>query len=447
MADVNQPPPDGGQDIAATARACRTAAWRLLPVLGACYLAAYLDRVNVGFAKLQMATQIHLSDVAYGFGAGVFFIGYFLFEVPSNLVLHRIGARLWLSRIMITWAVVSGAMAALGPLHGWLGPTGTPYAFYALRFLLGVAEAGFFPGVLLYLTYWFPPSRQSFALALFLIGQPTAFILGAPLSGLILDSLDGVAGLAGWQWMCLLEAAPAALLGLWLPFRLENRLEDARWLTATERTLLAQAIRREAPPDRTVSLRALVRSPLAWLLALAYFFLVLGAYGLNFWLPSIVKAAGVKGALSIGLATAAPYVVCVVLMLRLAARTPAPQAARIRCAWMCALGGAGLSLSGLASSAPLMMLGVTIGVTGYMTATALFWCVPSQALAGRAVAAGLAAINALGNIGGFVGPYLMGALSAGFGGPKAGLLALAAAMICSGIVLAVAGPLARDRRA
>jgi MFS family permease len=424
----------------------RKATWRLLPFLGACYLAAYLDRVNVGFAKLQMASQLGLSDAAYGLGAGVFFLGYFLFEVPSNLILHRIGARVWLARIMITWAVISATMAVLGPLHRTWGPQGAEYGFYGLRFLLGLAEAGFFPGVLLYLTYWFPPSRRSFAMALFIMAQPVAFVFGAPLSGLILDRLDGVGGLAGWQWMYLAEAAPALALGLWLPFRLDDRIPAAKWLSADEKALLSQAIQDEAVPDRPVELRELARSSLAWRFALAYFLLTIGAYGLNFWLPSIVNAAGVKGNLAIGLVTAAPYLVAVVVMLSLCARTPAPQVARVRSAMMCVVGGLGLAMSAaFTGQVLLMMTGLALGVSGVLTATALFWSVPSAALDGRAVAAGLAAINALGNLGGFVGPYLMGLLKTRFGDSNPGLYVLAAALAGAGAVLATTRPASSSR--
>ncbi|MEO6377005.1 MAG: MFS transporter, partial [Caulobacteraceae bacterium] len=407
------PPPE----TAALAMAVyKKVATRLMPFLGLCYVVAYMDRVNVGFAKLQMATQLHLSDTAYGLGAGIFFLGYFLFEVPSNLILHRVGAKIWLARIMITWGLISGAMAALGPLSASLGPSGSEYAFYGLRFLLGLAEAGFFPGVLLYLTYWFPASRQSFALALFILAQPIAFVLGAPLSGLIMERFQGVGGLAGWQWMYLLEAAPAVALGVWLPFRLDNRIADAKWLTAAERTLLQEGLEREAPAKRTVDLSTLAANKLIWLFAGAYFLLVIGAYGLNFWLPSIIKAAGVQGYLSIGLLTALPYAVSVLVMLSISVRTPEPETARRRAAAMAIVGGFGLLFSAMFSGVvPAMMVGITIGVTGYLSATALFWCVPGKQLAGPAAAAGLAAINAIGNLGGFVGPYVVGALTERFG--------------------------------
>jgi len=265
-------------------------------------------------------------------------------------------------------------------------------------------------------------------------------VFGAPLSGLILDQANGVSGLAGWQWMYLIEAIPSVLLGFWLALRLDDRPAKARWLTPGEKDLLAQAIAEEAPAGRTADFRKLVRSPLLWLFAGAYFLLVIGAYGLNFWLPSIVKTAGVRGNLAVGLLTAVPYLVSVVVMVALGALTTEAKAARLRAALMCAIGGFGLAWSATFSgNVPLMLAGVTLAATGHLSATALFWRLPAQTLDGAAVAAGLAAINAVGNLGGFVGPYLMGALVERFGTPSAGLFVLAVAMVSAGVLLTIAG--------
>ena len=417
----------------------RKVSLRLLPLLGACYLAAYVDRVNVGFAKLQMTRELGLSNLAYGLGAGIFFIGYFLFEVPSNLVLHRIGAKVWFARIMISWAALSAATAALGAIHAMFGPVATGYAFVAVRFLLGAAEAGFFPGVLLYLTYWFPPSRRSLALGQFILAQPVAFVLGAPLSGLILQTGGAGAGLQAWQWMFVLEAAPAALLGLLLLGRLDNSVAQARWLTERERGLLARALAEEKPASTALDLRSLAREGAVWRLAGAYFLLVLGAYGLNFWLPSIVRAIAGWRELTVGLLTAAPYAVGAVVMLAVARGALDARHARRRSALLCVLAGAGLATSAsFGGQAWLTMGGLTLGVTGYLAANALFWRLPGEIVDGRALAAGLAAVNALGNLGGFVGPYLMGALARG-SDLKAGLFVLAAAMVAAGLVLAASG--------
>ena len=211
--------------------------WRLLPFLGLCYLIAYLDRVNVGFAKLHMLADLSMSEAAYGFGAGIFFIGYFLFEVPSNLALHRVGARLWIARIMVTWGFISGAMAFTEPMARATGLS-VETVFYGLRFLLGAAEAGFFPGVLLYLNYWYPSHRQSRTIALLLMAQPFSFVFGAPLSGAIMDGFAGMQGLHDWQWMFLIEAAPAVLLGIVVLLYLDNGIDEARWLSAADKQLL-----------------------------------------------------------------------------------------------------------------------------------------------------------------------------------------------------------------
>jgi len=409
---------------------------RLLPFLGLCYLAAYLDRVNVGFAKLQMTHELGLSDAAYGFGAGVFFIGYFLFEVPSNLILHRVGAKIWLARIMISWAAISAASALLAPIHGWFGAGAATYTFYALRFLLGAAEAGFFPGVLLYLTYWFPASRRSLAIGRFIIAQPVAFILGAPISGLILDAFGGVGGFAGWQWMYLLEALPAALLGILLYRRLDNGVADARWLAPRERLLLVHALVDGGEAPVKTDLATLARDRSIWQLAFAYFLLVLGAYGINFWLPSIIRLAGVSSDLAIGLLTAFPYAFGVAVMLFVARRTQDVRSARTRSAAMCALAGVGLAISAYTSGhLVLMMAGMSLGIAGYLTGNTLFWRLPSEAIGGRALAGGLAAVNALGNLGGFAGPYVMGLLIGRATEPTNGLLALAASLLAAGAVL------------
>lgn len=422
---------------AATEALFRKVSLRLLPLLGLCYLAAYVDRVNVGFAKLQMAQDLGLSDLAYGLGAGIFFIGYFLFEVPSNLILHRVGARMWLARIMVTWAMISASSALLPAIQGWSGAGTSTYAFYAIRFLLGAAEAGFFPGVLLYLTCWFPASRRAHAIGLFIVAQPIAFVLGAPLSGLILETCRGLAGLAAWQWMYLLEALPAILLGFVLLLRLDDRVEQARWLSGSERAHLIRELEKDRPEAVRADLASLARDGGIWRLAFAYFLLVLGAYGINFWLPSIVKMAGVTSDLTVGLLTACPYAAGVAVMLSVTRRSRTLGQARTGSAIMCGLAGIGLAISACSgSNLPLMMIGMGLGVAGYLTGNALFWRLPSEAIAGRALAAGLAAVNALGNLGGFVGPYVMGMLVGRSSNPAMGLVALAASLIAAGGVLA-----------
>src|SRR5258706_8148371 len=279
--------------------------WRLLPFLFVCYLCAYLDRINVSFAKLQMLQDLGMSDAVYGLGAGIFFVGYLLFEVPSNLILLRVGARRWIARIMVTWGLISTAMMFVT----------TPTSFYVMRFLLGVAEAGFIPAIRLYLTYWFPASRRSRVTALFLTGIPMSGVIGGPLSGWILHSLSGHNGLAGWQWLFLLEGIPTALFGVVAFFFLDDKVADAKWLTPAQKTMIEAGLRVEKSENKLHSLKDGLISPRILLLSCIYFFFTMGLYGVSFWLPSLVKASGVSNPLDIGLLSAVPYAAATLSMI------------------------------------------------------------------------------------------------------------------------------------
>jgi MFS family permease len=410
---------------------------RLLPFLGACYLIAYLDRVNVGFAKLHMAADLGLSEAAYGFGAGVFFIGYFLFEVPSNLALHRVGARVWIARIMVTWGIVSGAMAFTGTfaqLTGW----GADTVFYGLRFLLGVAEAGFFPGVLLYLNYWYPSHRQSRAVAWLLAAQPLSFVLGAPISGAIMQGVGGAYGLYDWQWLFLLEAAPAVVLGVGVLFYLTNGIDDSAWLAADEKRLLKNHLTLEAETKRDYSLRLLWSVKPLWVFTAIYLLIVMGVYGINFWLPSIIQQTGVRSLLSIGWITALSYAASAVLAVLVARHAEHRNEKRWHAAASAALGGASLALSAVfADSTALTVALVTLASAGGLISMALFWSFPGSLLVGAGVAAGLAAINSVGNLGGFFGPYLLGGLTDWLGSTAAGIAILGGCMAVAGGLIAV----------
>jgi len=270
--------------------------WRLIPFLFLCYVFAYLDRVNVGFAKLQMLTDLKFSETIYGLGAGIFFIGYFIFEVPSNIALHRFGARKWIARIMLSWGVLSGAMIFVK----------TPTAFYALRFLLGVAEAGFFPGIILYLTYWYPSSRRGKITAMFMTGIPIAGVIGGPLSGWILNSFSGVHGMAGWRWLFLLEALPSIFGGIAVLLYLDDRISAAKWLTDEEKSLLETGLAKEAGHIEVHSASGAFTNKRVWVLCLCYFGIIMGLYGISFWLPTLIKASGVSDAFNVGLLTMIP---------------------------------------------------------------------------------------------------------------------------------------------
>jgi D-galactonate transporter len=373
---------------------------RLVPFLFFCYLAAYLDRVNVGFAKLQMLKDLGFSETIYGFGAGIFFLGYVIFEVPSNIILHRVGARLWIARIMLTWCIISGAMAFVR----------SPITFYILRFLLGVAEAGFIPGVLLYLTYWYPARRRGRITAIFLAAIPMASIFGGPLSGWILHSLSGTHGYNGWQWLFLIETIPSGLMGLLVLAYLDDRVAAAKWLDEEEKRVIADNVAREEKDKEDLShLSAAFRTPRVWLLGLIYFALASGIYINSFWLPTIIKQTGVANPLSIGLLTAIPYIVAIVAMISVTSHADRMRERR----WHTLLPGLvtalGLTIAGLSlGNTVLAMVGMILATAGASSAQAAFWSLPGNFLGGAAAAAGIALVNSLGNISGFVSTFLVG---------------------------------------
>jgi len=403
--------------------------WRLLPFLLAAYVVAYLDRVNVGFAKLQMMTDLHFSDAVYGFGAGIFFIGYFLFEVPSNIILHRVGARVWIARIMLTWAVVSASTAFVT----------TPFMFYALRFLLGVAEAGFFPGIVLYLTYWYPAQRRGAVMALLLTAVPLTGVIGSPLSGSILQSMNGWHGLAGWQWLYLVEAAPSVVAGIVTLLLLDRGIDSAKWLTADEKALLLRNVEAEAQGKHNHTLAEVFRSALLWRMSAIYFSLVMGLYGISFWLPTIIRATGVSQPLDIGLLTAIPYLAGVLCMIPLSRRSDRLLERRWHVAIPAIVGGFGLLMSTTVThDTTLSLVAMTVATAGIMSTLPLFWSLPTAVLSGTAAAAGLAMINSVGNLAGFASPYLVGVIADTTHDTRLGMALLAGSMfIGAGLTLSL----------
>jgi D-galactonate transporter len=398
----------------------RKVAWRLMPLLLICYVVAYLDRVNVGFAKLQMMEALGFSDVVYGLGAGIFFIGYFLFEVPSNIILHRVGARVWIGRIMITWGLLSAGMMFVT----------TPTSFYVLRFLLGVAEAGFFPGIILYLTYWYPAQRRGRITAMFMTGIALSGVIGGPLSGAIMKHTDGWHGWSGWQWMFLLEGLPAVLLGVVVIVMLNDKIADARWLTEEERALLSRNIASEQAQKEEESVLSVMGSGRVWLMAAIYFSFVMGLYGVSFWMPTIIKGMGYNDPLDIGLISAIPYGVSVIAMLVVAKSADRSGERRWHVAIPGLLGAVGLALSVVFAHNPaLAIAALTLGLAGIMTTLPLFWSLPTSFLAGAGAAAGIALINSLGNLSGFVSPYAIGWLKEATGSTDTGVYLLACAMV------------------
>ncbi|MBO9536521.1 MFS transporter [Herbaspirillum sp.] len=374
--------------------------WRIMPFLMLCYVIAYLDRVNVGFAKLQMSADLGFSETVFGLGAGLFFIGYFLFEVPSNILMHKVGARIWIARIMITWGILSAVFMFVQ----------NATQFYILRFLLGLAEAGFYPGIILYLTYWFPSHRRAKVIAVFMSGIPVAGILGNPLSGWIMDAFHQNGGLEGWQWMFLIEAIPAVLIGLVTLLYLDNDVKSAKWLSDDEKKMLQADIDGDQKGKESGhGFGAIVKDGRVWLMCLIYFAFVMGQYGLTLWMPTLVKATGVVGNLQIGLLSAIPFG-CAIVAMNLIGRSADRMRERrwhlVVPAMMGCVGFIGAAM--FADNTAISIAALSLAAAGVLTCAPLFWSLPTSFLSGAAAAVGIAAINSVGNLAGFVSPYLIG---------------------------------------
>ncbi|BCZ81353.1 permease [Paraburkholderia terrae] len=400
-------------------------AWRLIPFLFFCYLCAYLDRINVSFAKLQMLQDLGMSDAVYGLGAGIFFVGYLMFEVPSNLILLKVGARRWIARIMVTWGVISAAMMFVS----------TPTQFYVVRFLLGVAEAGFFPAILLYLTYWFPAGRRSKVTALFMTGIPMSGVIGGPLSGWIMHSMSGAHGIAGWQWLFFLEGIPTVIVGIVAFFYLDDKVSDARWLRDDEKALIEADLQAESGHHKLHSLRDGLASPRVLLLSAIYFFFTMGLYGVSFWLPSLVKASGVSGTLNIGLLSAVPYAAAAVTMVLVGRSSDRYGERRWHLAVPGVVGAIALCASVVyAHQTVLAMIALTVGTMGVITTISQFWTVPPAVLQGTAAAGGIALANSVGSISGVVSPYVIGFLQTSTGSTGSGVVGIAVSMVLGSLL-------------
>jgi ACS family tartrate transporter-like MFS transporter len=400
---------------------------RLIPFLATMYFIAYLDRVNVGFAALQMNAAVGLSTEVFGLGAGIFFLGYFLFEIPSNFALARVGARLWIARIAIVWGLVSMSMIFVAG----------PRSFYVIRFLLGAAEAGFFPGIVLYFTYWFPGPERARAVAQFSTASMASGIVGAPLSGALL-SMHGVGRLEGWQWLFLVEGVPAVVLGLAAAWYLADGPERAPWLPDDERRWLVDAIARDrAQTSRpaAATARAGLLDPAVWRLAISLFLIVSSGYGFSFFLPQIVKAFSEASDLAVGAWTAVPFLVAAIGMVAVAAhsdRTGERRGHAAACAWVAAVG---LMAASIATAPSARFLALSVAAVGLYSFTPPFWSLPTAFLRGDGATAGIALINATGNLGGFLGPYIMGLMKQTTGDYLVGLRLLATAAVVSGVLV------------
>jgi D-galactonate transporter len=403
---------------------------RIVPFVALCYFLCYLDRVNVGFAALQMNNDLGFTATMFGWGAGIFFFGYFFFEVPSNLALERFGARLWIARIMVTWGLLSAAMALI-----W-----DEWSFLVVRFLLGAAEAGFFPGIILFLTYWFPSAYRARMVGRFMAAIPISAVIGSPLSGLILG-MDGIWGLRGWQWLFIFEGLPTVLLGLVVMFYLTDGPEKAHWLEDDERRWLIDRLRRERVVREAHGKHTLweaLKHPRVLVLSLAYFGTAAAGYGLGFWLPTIVKEFGVSD-LQTGFITAIPYAVGIAAVVIWPLLSDRMQERKWNTALAFLVAAAGLALSTLFPDPVQKMTMLCIAAVGMYAIAPLFWTLPTAFLSGTAAAGGIALINSIGNLAGFLAPYVMGSLKDATGGFGAGLLVVAFFPFLSSILVLILG--------
>lgn len=402
------------------------AAWRLIPFMILLYVVSFLDRVNVSFAALEMNRDLGFTPEIYGFGAGIFFFGYFLFEVPSNVIMERVGARIWMCRIMLTWGIVSMATAFVR----------TPFEFYSARFLLGLAEAGFFPGMMLYLTYWFPTPLRARFIALFLAGVPLASVVGSPISGWLLG-FENVANLHGWQWLFLIEGAPACVLAFVILFVLPDKPVKASWLNADEKREIETRIAAEPAPDHHAFLPMLT-DPRVWLLALPDFGIVISLYGLGLWLPQIVKAMGYTN-LETGFIVAAPYLASMIGMVAVGISSDKSGERIFHVAVPALVAAAGMAAAAILGQSVAAIFAMTVAMVGVYAALSVFWTLPPSFLGGTAAAGGIALINSISNLGGYFGPMLMGWLKQTTGTYSAGMLVLAGGLVAAAALVTVIG--------
>jgi MFS transporter, ACS family, tartrate transporter len=415
-------------------RVLRKITLRIVPFVMLLYFIAFIDRVNIGFAALTMNKELGFSPTVFGFGAGIFFLGYFLFEVPSNLVLDKVGARIWIARVMITWGLISGAMAFV---QG-------PNSFYTLRFLLGAAEAGFFPGIILYLSYWFPARQRAAVTAIFMAAAPLSTVLGSPVSGALLE-MHGVLGFSGWQWMFIVEAVPAVILGVVVLFYMTDRPEKAKWLRDDERRWLVNTMNAEAANKAGTASHS-VWHGLADLrviaLSLVYFGTSAGLYTLGIWAPQIIKEFGLSS-LQVGFLNALPGIVAVVAMVLWARHSDRTGERTWHVVGACVLASLGLMFAGFAGTVLAVLLALTLVNIGISSAKPPLWSMPTMFLSGSAAAAGIATINSIGNLGGFAGPAMIGWIKDLTGSFQGGLYFVAGLLVLSAVLTLI---LARSQR-
>jgi len=417
-------------------------AWRLLPFLFVLYIIAFLDRVNVGFAKLQMAADIGLSDLAFGFGAGVFFIGYCLCEIPSNMMLQKVGARFWITRIMVMWGLLSVSMLFVQ----------TPNQFYVLRFLLGMAEAGFYPGVVLYMTYWFPSYARSQGMAWFNLGIAMAGVIGSPLSGWIMQTFAGVGGMAGWQWLFLLEGMPAVILGIVVFFYLDDRPGKVHWLSAEQNARVVRQLAEQRSAQEQAgaghNFRAAFVNKDLWRLIYVNFALLCGTYGVSFWLPQIVRNLGIESLTQTGFIAAIPFAVASVVMILVSRHSDRTRERRWHGTLCNLASAAGLAMAAFFHDQPVLSLaGLSLAMSGGLAGFCVLWALPGVLLTGTAAAAGIALIATIGNLGGYASPFMMGWVKQSSGHLEYGLYVLAVMTVLGALAMSgVKPPSSRQSR-
>lgn len=406
----------------------RKAAWRIMPLIMICYLFAFFDRINISFAKFQLQGDLGLSDTAYGLGASLFVVGYVLFEVPSNMFLYKVGARRWIARIMISWGVATAAMVFVT----------SEWQFYALRFLIGAMEAGFAPGVLYYLTLWFPAAFRGRITSLLFLASAFAGLIGAPVSGQILAHMEGLAGMRGWHWLFLLGGVPCVALGLVVLNQLKDRIEDAHWLTPGEQALLRGSVAQAAPKEGGHSLMGAIRTPGFLTLGLVYFLIQIASYGLNFWAPHLIRSAGTQNPAVIGMLTAVPYVCGAITMILVGRLSDASGERRKFVAGLLVLAALGFVSAGWFDKNTVLLI-AALGVmgAGVVAAIPAFWALPPKLVTGAGAAGGIALINTLGQLGGIVSPVMVGRIKDISGSTTPALYVIAGlSLLCALIVMA-----------
>ena len=409
-------------------RTLRKITWRIVPFIMILYLIAYIDRVNIGFAAITMKEDLGFTSSILGFGAGIFFLGYFLFEVPSNIILHKVGARIWIARVMVTWGIIAGGMAFVE----------SSTSFYVMRFLLGVAEAGFFPGIILYLSYWFPARNRAGVIALFMAAAPIATAIGSPISAALLE-MHGIMGLAGWQWMFLIEAIPAVILGVVVFFYMTDRPEKAAWLKPDEREWLVKTMQAEDANKGGQQQHSILRgvaNPRVLALALIYFGTSAGLYTLGIWAPQIIKELGVRS-MTVGLLNAIPPIISVVAMILWSRHSDKTNERTWHVALACLTAAVGLAIAASTGSMFGLIAALTIVNVGISCSKPPLWSMPTMFLSGAAAATGIATINSIGNLGGFTGPAMIGWVKDQTGSFAGGLYFVAGLLILSTVLTLV----------